>query len=165
MHSLIERFASATASIMLFLLACITLVDVVGRNFFSSPFAPATELTEVALVVITFLLYPQIAFRDEHITVDLLDVVMPAWARRIQFVVSGLLGALLFGVLAWRLGVQADRLYGYGEITAVLKIELYTVYYFMAIMSGLSALAFLALSVLPPKGHPHHGAGEVRGIE
>ena len=82
MHSIIERIANAIASMMLFLLACITLIDVIGRNFFSSPLAPATELTEVALVVITFLLYPQIAFRNEHITVDLLDFFLPAWFRR-----------------------------------------------------------------------------------
>ncbi|MCC0056232.1 MAG: TRAP transporter small permease [Rhodobiaceae bacterium] len=165
MHSIIERIANAIASMMLFLLACITLIDVIGRNFFSSPLAPATELTEVALVVITFLLYPQIAFRNEHITVDLLDFFLPAWFRRIQFVVAGLLGALLFGVLAWRLGIQADRLFKYGEITAVLKIPLYTVYYFMAVMSALSALAFLALSILPPPAHPDHGASDIRGIE
>ncbi|MGE0233409.1 MAG: TRAP transporter small permease [Flavobacteriaceae bacterium] len=164
MHSRIERAANFIAGVMLFCLACITLVDVIGRNFFSSPLAPATELTEIALIVITFLLYPQIAFRDEHITVDLLDNFTPYWFKRIQFVVAGLLGALLFGVLAWRLGIQGWRLFGYGETTTTLRIPLYIFYYFMALMSGISAIAFLVLSVLPPRVHAH-GADELRGIE
>ena len=164
MHSWIERAANSIAGIMLFFLAAITLVDVIGRNFFSSPLAPATELTEIALVVITFLLYPQIAFRDEHITVDLLDPFTAPWFKRIQFVLAGLLGALLFGVLAWRLGIQGWRLLGYGETTTILRVPLFILYYFMALMSGLSAIAFLALSFLPPRPHAH-GADQLRGIE
>lgn len=135
------------AGLLLLLLLLITFADVIARNALNRPIAGATELSEIALVGVTFMLYPLAAWQKRHIVVDLLDNMMPPLVRRLQAAAAGLLGALLFAVLAWRLDLRGDRLATFGDVTPYLKLPLAPVYYFMAILSALTALAFLVTAV------------------
>ncbi|MGF7159277.1 TRAP-type C4-dicarboxylate transport system permease small subunit [Rhodoligotrophos appendicifer] len=145
MLSGLEKTVGIIASAFLFLMMMITLVDVIGRQVFNHPIAGGTEITEITLVVITFLVYPIIAFRRKHITVDIVDTVLGPRARMVQRVVTGLLGAFIFACLAWRLWILGDRSASYGDTTAYLLIPIGPVFWFMSIMSALTALAFIAL--------------------
>ncbi|MGV0818172.1 TRAP transporter small permease [Martelella sp. AMO21009] len=148
MLRVIDRVTTGVASILLFLTVLLTLADVVGRNMLSHPVPGATELTELALVGITFFVYPRVALARQHIVVDLLDVWMGTLARRLQQMLGGILGAVLFGAIGWRLLTLADRAQSYGDVTAYLKIPVFYALYFIAISAGLTALCFLATSVM-----------------
>lgn len=139
---LLGRVVGVLASLTLLFMALVTLVDVVGRNLLGSPLPGATELTELSLVALTFLLYPMIAHRQSHISVDLLDRAMSPPMQRAQQALSGALGALVFAALAWQLWVQGARITSYGDVTAFLRIPLGPVIFFMAVLSGVSAAAF-----------------------
>ena len=142
-----EGLVNVVASLLLFLTAALTLVDVVGRNVFAHPIPGATELTELALVGMTFLLYPRLALRQQHIVIDLLDRVMGPVMRRLQQALSGLLGAVLFGAIGWRLWVLGERSAGYGDVTAYLKLPIYPAFYFMSVAALVAAAAFLMIVV------------------
>ncbi|MDO9524392.1 MAG: TRAP transporter small permease [Gemmobacter sp.] len=139
----------------LLLLACalLTLADVTGRNLLNQPVPGATELTEIALVAITFLLYPRVAWADSHISVDLLDTVLGRVVRHGLAVLAAGLGAAVFGLLAWRLWLLGDRIASYGDITPYLRLPLAPVYYGMAVCAGVAAvvhgLRMLGLVVMP----------------
>lgn len=135
--------ADALASIMLIILTAITFVDVVGRNLFSHPLVGSNELTEYSLVFLTFLAYPVVAWKRQHIVVDLFDIASPDWLLRVQKMIGDLLGAVLFGLLAYRLWFQALRLKGYGDMTPQLMIPVYYAYYFMSVMAAVTALVFV----------------------
>lgn len=150
----IEKFTNPVASVLLLLLAFLTLGDVIGRNLLGSPLPGATELTELGLIGVTFLLYPQLAYRQQHIVIDLFDNVTPRAMKRVQSVLAAVLGAGVFAILAWRLGVQGLRVAGYGDITPYLQLPLAPAYYFMSALSALTAAGFLlSMFTLPEDRH------------
>ena len=144
----LQTLANAVACVLLLATCILTFADVIGRNVMSSPVPGATELTELALVGMTFLLYPQIAARQQHIVIDLLDTFTGPLIRRLQMALSGILGAAIFSALGWRLWVLGGRAADYGDQTAYLALPIYPAHYFMSVMSWLTATAFAAVIVL-----------------
>ena len=151
---LLSRAASLLAAFVLLAMAILTLCDVLGRNFLFGPVPGATELTELGLVAVTFLLYPMIAFRQSHITVDLFDHVMSPLVRRILDIAANLLGAAVFAGIASQLWKQAARVTQYGDVTAYLRLPLGPVIYVMAVLSALTVLGFLLAAAWIALGRP-----------
>lgn len=131
------------ACVVLFLMMMLTAVDVAGRDLFGLPIPGGSELTELAMVITIFLLYPRLAYRNLHISIDLLDGIMNDVMRRLQYVVANLLGAFLFGAITWRISVMAARAAQDHDITPNLQVPLTYVFWFMVLMSAFTAIAFL----------------------
>ena len=144
---ILSTVAGSLAALALLGMALLTLFDVVGRNFLRSPVPGATELTEIGLVAVTFLLYPLVAYRQAHISVDLFDDFMGPRARRLLTALASLMGAAVFGIFAWQLWKQGDRLMNYGDVTSYLRLPLGPLLYFMAIASAATVIAFLTVTV------------------
>jgi TRAP-type C4-dicarboxylate transport system permease small subunit len=144
---LYSRITGTLAALVLLGMVLLTLFDVVGRNLLRQPVPGATELTEIGLVAVTFLLYPLIAYRQSHISVDLFDDFMHPLVRRILGVIGNLLGAAVFAVIAWQLWKQADRLMGYGDVTSYLRLPLGPIVYFMAIASAVTVIGFVMAAI------------------
>lgn len=138
-----ERATYLAATIVFTFLMGLTLVDVVGRTFFESPLAAANELTEYSLVLVTFLVYPVVALRRQHIVVDLFDHFVGPRVRALQEVLAGLSGAVVFGLLAWRFWMQGARLLQYGDVSPELRIPVAPAFHFMSCLAGITAVAFL----------------------
>ena len=170
-HGAADRLSFALGlgpGIVLLLTALLTLADVVGRNLLNAPVPGATELTELALVAITFLLYPRVAWRDAHISVDLLDGIMGRVARRLQLLLAAAVGTVAFGALAWRIWLLGERVMGYGDVTPYLRVPLGPVYYAMAILCGLTAIAYAArliLGLCAPDRLPNAAGAQAEGFE
>ena len=149
MRGRLERALTTVASLALLALMAIVFVDVVGRNLLNSPLRWGTEVLEVVLGAMVFLLYPVLALRQGqahgHIVVDLVPV--PRAARVAQRVLSGGVSAATFGIIAWACGRQALRSAGYGDASAILGIPTAWVLGGVAAMSALSALIFIAHAV------------------
>lgn len=138
----VERLLTAGGTASLLALMGIVFADVLGRNLFNSPLPGGTEVAEVLLGLMVFVLYPVLARRGGHIVVDLLPV--PRAAKAAQRMLAGSVGALLFGIVAWCCGRQALRSAGYGDASAILGIPTAWVLWGMAVLAGLSALVFVA---------------------
>ena len=80
------------AALVLFCLMALTCADVIGRYFFGTPVYGAFEMTEMLLAALIFAGLPLVTLRNDHVTVDLLDPVVPDWLFRIQHVVACLIG-------------------------------------------------------------------------
>lgn len=140
----------------LFILMVVVFVDVVGRNLLNRPLPWGTELLEVVLAVLIFALYPVLALGSSHITVDLVPV--PRALRFPQRVLSGLVGAVLFGVIAFCTARQAIRSASYGDASALLQIPTAWVLWGMCAMSVATALGFVVAATRPPmQGTVVHG--------
>lgn len=130
-----------TAAFLLLVLMLLVLVDVVLRNTVNRPLAWSTEVLEVALGAMVFLLYPVLAFKGGgaggHITVDLIST--PPAVQRVQKLVAGLVGGVLFGLIGWCLGRQALRAADYGDGTTLLHLP------YAWILGGMGVLSVLAL--------------------
>jgi TRAP-type C4-dicarboxylate transport system permease small subunit len=145
-----EAVLGALTAAVLFVMMVLTCVDVIGRYVFNRPVPGALEIIEILVAATVFCALPLVTLREEHVTVDLLDAVVPDWLLRLQHVAAYLASAIVAGVLAWQLLVRANRMMGYGDTTAVLKITLYPLTYFMFAAAVAVALAFLVLAFRPP---------------
>ena len=136
-----SRLLEAGGVICLLVLALVVFIDVVARSVANHPLPWGTELLEVVLAAMIFLLYPVLALRSEHITVDLIRV--GTRMQRVQRVVAALVGLAVFGIVAWSIARQAIRSAGYGEALPMLGMPLWWVLGGMAVFSGITALAFI----------------------
>lgn len=137
------------ASVLLFAMMLVTFVDVVGRYFFGHSLNGAYELTEVLLGLIVFAGLPMVTWRREHVTVDLLTSRLPGLPRDALARLAAAATTLVLAVLAWRLGVTAHDLIGYGDATVFLGIPLGPVAGVMAALSGVGAVAALVRVLRP----------------
>jgi TRAP-type C4-dicarboxylate transport system permease small subunit len=139
----LTKAGDGLSSVALFALMVMTCVDVTGRYFFNAPLDGATELTQLMMGVIVFAILPAVCFREEHVSVDLLDLWLPSrWINRRQFILNGLM-AIMLSAVAWRVWISADFMVEYGDATEFLGIPYAPITYFIAIMNGAAAIAFL----------------------
>ena len=134
---ILEGFAAA----VLVCVMLVVLVDVAGRNLMNSPLPWATELVEVQIACLVFALYPVLAWRGNHITVDLIQV-RPG-IQRVQRVLSCCIGVSLFCVISYCVGRQAMRSWSYGESSPMLHIPTSVVLAGISVMAAATVLAFL----------------------
>ena len=163
--NLLSRAYGVVPGVMLLVCAFLTLADVAGRNLLNAPLRGATEVTEILLVGIVFLLFPRIAWRDSHLSVDLLDNFLGRFLRQLMAIVAALLGAGLFAAMAYRLWFLAERVARFGDVTPSLRLPISPVYTAMAVLAGLTAAILLlrALGLLfAPRLVPLDGRDPLR---
>lgn len=134
----------AVGCVALFVMMVIALVDVVARNVLNKPVPAASEIIELAMVLTIFLIYPAISFKGLHISIDLLDRLLPEGVKRLQHVVVALLGIGVFCAIAWRVRFLATEAMSSGELTGVLGVPLGYVYGFISVMAVVASFAFAA---------------------
>lgn len=125
----------------------ITCVDVFGRYLFNSPLTGSTELTEIAVGIVIFSVFPIVSWRDEHVVVDILDHLISPKIHLIRTILINLLvsGALVFiGRRIYVLGARANE---YGEVTEYLHIPTGWPIIFFAVMCWLAALSVITLGI------------------
>lgn len=78
----------ATVATVLFAMAAITFVDVIGRYVFNAPIPGTFEIVGLLLGVVTFSALPLVTRDQAHITVDLFDSFIKGGFRKVrQFVI------------------------------------------------------------------------------
>ncbi len=148
-----RRVTAVLTGVLLLALTAVTLVDVLGRYFLSSPLPGATELTELMVMAIVFAGLPAICLDDGHVTVDLFTSRLRGRAIGAQTLAARLVVALMLGVIAWQLWEHGARIGSYGSTTTYLRIPLQPAAQLAAGLSAVSALIVLALALMRlPKG-------------
>ncbi len=138
------------AAAALFVIMCLTLVDVLGRKFFSHSVPGGLELTEILMVIVIFGALPLVSLRQEHVVFDSFDNLVPAPLKRLQARLVHLVCGGLFGFLAWLLTRRAERFAEYTEVTVHLQWPMAPVAWVMAGLLLLTALVHLVLAAFPP---------------
>lgn len=142
-NALMRYGLGGLAALLVLAMMSVTSIDVLGRYVFNRPLTGAFEITELLLAALIFLGLPITTQREEHITVDLLDSLLPHCLHRVQMVVTHWLSALVLLLIASRLWVKAQSLAADGHITNTLEIPLAPIAYLMASMCLLSAIVLI----------------------
>ena len=135
------RLLEAIGAICLVVLMVTVFVDVIGRNLLNKPLPWGTEVLEIVLAGLIFVLYPVLAMGWGHITVDLIPV--RETLQRLQRVLGSLMGATLFAIICGCLVRQAIRAHDYGEATAMVQAPIAWILGTMAVLAGITSLAFM----------------------
>jgi len=148
-----ERRADAAlgvaASILLFCLMTLTFVDVVARYLLNAPIRGAFEITELGLLVLIFAGLPLVSHADEHVTMDFIDRLLPAWLAAVWIRAMHAICAAIMFFLTWQVWLKAGKIAGYGDTTDVLRILVGPFVYFMAVMIALTGVVHLFKIVWP----------------
>ncbi len=162
----VNRWMHYVAGAMLIALMLVTVIDVVGRTFFDTPFRGTVELTEMAMIVIIYLGFGHAEHEGDHISVDIVYVKLRRQAQLALTMFSGLFGVFVIGLMTWTLYRFAGILNGGGYATAVWNIPqgpvaLIGVGGAVMFVLALASTAVLALRDFR-KGPLHELAPEVR---
>ena len=130
------------SAVVLFALMAMTCVDVIGREILGAPLDGATELTQLMLGLIVFAILPSVCVREEHVSVDLLDIWYPERLVPLRQAILNAIMAVALAFVAWRVWIIADLTAEYGDATEFLEIKLAPITYFIAALSACGAVAF-----------------------
>lgn len=139
----VEYALGLSMAVVLFFMMLLGAADVIFRYLLNSPIAGSTELAALALGVLVFGSLPLVTARGEHVTVDLLAPDLERFAGRLRYAATGLISALVVGVMAWRIGLLALDFADYGDSSSFLNIPLAPLAWVMCAASALSAFILL----------------------
>lgn len=132
---------------VLFMMMTLTFIDVGGRYIFNSPLPALSEIIAFMMAGLVFCVLPMVCFREGHVTIDLLDGLVPPRLKRAQGVFINFVaaGAVLF--IAWRLWVKAESHLEFGDATDELYMDIWPFSMGTAILCVLAAVAQFAAAV------------------
>lgn len=144
------KAVSSVGCWLVFVMALVLTVNVLGRFLFSKPVLGTIEIVELLLIIIAALSVPYTAMKRGHVRVD---VLLPHFSRRTQAILASLAFFISAGISAI-IAYQAilDTIYyaqHLGQHTATLSIP-------FAPLRGMLALGFilLCLKTLVDVFHP-----------
>lgn len=105
--SLPVRALKAVTSILIFAMAALTFVDVIGRYGFNAPIPGTFEIVGLLLGVITFTAFPLVTMEQQHITVGLFDKFFVGPARTVRKTVMLVASAAMVAFMSERLWATA----------------------------------------------------------
>jgi TRAP-type C4-dicarboxylate transport system permease small subunit len=146
-HDRWEYLFAVPAALAMLGLVGLTFVDVIGRYFFAAPVRGATELVELAMVVIVFLGLPLVTRHGEHLSLDFLDRIV---SRRLGDLVRASMGLLLGGCLFWLSWLMAAKgldIGRSGDATMVLSISIAPFILFIAFAAAVDGVVNVALAI------------------
>jgi|TARA_B100000315_G_C14574299_1_gene587186 TRAP-type C4-dicarboxylate transport system permease small subunit len=141
--NLLRRLTDGTSSLFLFAMMVMTCIDVVGRYAFNSPLDGATELTELFMGILIFAVLPTVSFREEHVSVDLMDLWFPVRLINTRQLLINLLAMGMMATVAWRMWIFAVKAVDYGDATEYLAIQYAPIYFFISLTCAATSIALL----------------------
>lgn len=133
------------AAVTLFTLMLITCVDVVGRYVFNKPLVGSTELTEMAVGIVVFAVFPLISWRKEQVVVDILDSFFSPSIDLIRTILINIASTIALYFLGQRIIVLGNRSLGYGEVTEYLAIPTGWMINFIGVMCWVSGFLLITI--------------------
>jgi TRAP-type C4-dicarboxylate transport system permease small subunit len=136
----------AVAAAVLFVMMVLTFLDVAGRKLFTRPVYGAYEITEFLMGTLIFCALPLVTAREAHVTIDVLDHLLPAGFARWQQALVNLVSAGALAFIAARLWVLSASHFRTHEVTMTLHIPHGPFSRLFAVMAALAAVASLVIA-------------------
>ncbi len=138
----LSRMMKIGAAACLVIMSALTCVDVVGR-FFKHPLFGSVELVGYMGVLAVALSLPFTHETNGHIGVELLMRRLSSRTQQVMEIITGLLGFVLFCLVAWRMAVHALQLKQSGEVSINLQLPEYIVVGVVALSGAVLAVTIL----------------------
>ncbi len=142
-----SRVLGLISCLLLFSMMAVTFIDVGGRYVFARPLPAAYEIIAFTMPGIIFCGLPMVNYREGHVTIDLLDALVPRSWIRWQSLFVNLFAMVVMGFIAWRLAVRSADHFRFNEITHELYIKLWIFSGMAAVLSAVATLMFLINAV------------------
>jgi len=140
------RFLTRVAAIFLLAMVAINVIDVGLREGFNAPIFGTHEIVVFMLAAVAFLAIPEVFLRDQHITIELIDQVIPDRAARWLRAFGSLCALVYVTLLAWHMVQPALDYIEFDEITMDLQLPL--IWQAALILTGLGTAVIAASALL-----------------
>ena len=101
-----SKWTNVVGLLAIFLLICLTFVDVILRYIFNRPMEGQTDITEVVLILAVYLAITYTYNMKSHVTVDLVTSSLAPKPKIVLEFITTLLGFFTFVIIAWRAAVK-----------------------------------------------------------
>lgn len=138
--------AAAIAALALVVLMGVVVVDVIGR-FFGSPLRGAQDIVKMTFI---FIVFGGMAFCDRiggHVAVDLFESKFPKRLNHGFSIFAALLGAVIFGLIAWQIWEASKISLMLNSATNILKLPRAPFQYCIIAFAILTSAAMLFKAV------------------
>ncbi|MBF9033441.1 TRAP transporter small permease subunit [Rhodobacterales bacterium HKCCE2091] len=158
------RLAALIGTIGLLVEVVVILTDVVGRGF-GEPLRGAQDISIMALVLIVF---GGMALCDRiggHISVDIFERHFPGWMNRGADIVSAVLGAVVFALIAWTMWESAALSEMLNLSTNIINLPKAWFQYAVVVLSLVTALGMALRAVSLSLGQGWPGRDEAEALK
>jgi len=118
------KFLSFVAAFFLIGMVGINVVDVLLRSTINAPIFGTYEIVELMLAAVAFLVIPEAFLRRQHVTVEMIDQILPRRAVKALRIVGDLLAFVFLTLLAYAMIWPAIDYVVYREVTLDLHLPL-----------------------------------------
>lgn len=139
------RLLQIIVAVLLFGMAGLTFIDVIGRYVFNAPIPGVFEIIEFMLGLMGFSALPLVTLENRHIKVDLFDHLIRGGFRKFRDLVVLTGSALMIAFIAERMWSTAGAMIEDETISEFLEVSPAPVVY---CLSGLSIVTFIILLVM-----------------
>ena len=140
------RFLTRVAAIFLLAMVAINVIDVGLREGLNAPIFGTHEIVVFMLAAVAFLAIPEVFLRDQNITIELIDQVIPDRAARWLRAFGSLCALVYITLLAWHMVQPALDYIEFDEITMDLQLPL--IWQATLILTGLGTAVIAASALL-----------------
>lgn len=115
------RLLARVAAVFLVAMVAINVIDVGLRSTVNAPIFGTYEIVELFLAAVAFLAIPETFFRGRHITIELIDQIVPPRAVDLLRLAGFAACCVFLGLLAFHMIEPAADFVAFDEVTADLQ--------------------------------------------
>lgn len=156
-----QRLCDFVVAALLFAMMLVTFADVLGRYVVSRPVPGSTEIIQYLLVLTVFLALPIVTWRDEHISISLLEGAFGELFNRLRRAAVRVLSGTVMLVVAWQMWGHAGMLARNRDVIGYLELPIAPGAYAVSVLAAVTGVTFLATAVVSLVGR-RGGAGKDR---
>lgn len=134
------RILTGIASLFMFGIAALTIVDVTGRYVFNSPVRGGVEIVQFLLGLLIFSALPLVTVKRAHITVELFDGFMSDQFKRFREVIVLIVSAGMIAFITERMWSTALEMQADQDISLDLQLPTAPIIFAIAALSAFSVI-------------------------
>lgn len=139
--------------ILIFLMALWICSDIIGRYVFNNPVPGTPEVVKCLIAAIVFLCLVHTLRQGRHVRSDLILKRLPPSGATVINILSSLLGAVMFALVAWYSGEQFWAGWLIREYEGVtLEVPVYPIRFILAFCAGLFSFQFVLHMLVAIRG-------------
>jgi TRAP-type transport system small permease protein len=118
----------------------LNFINVVGRYGFGSSMLGADELQIFIMVFMTFLGAAVVAWRNQHLRMDVVFLALPTPIRHLVKIAEGLAIVILTGFVLWNSTYYAKQMFAIGRVSDMAHVPMWIPHGAVAVGFGLMAV-------------------------
>ena len=140
---LLETFEKWVLSTAILVMATVSIANVISRNLWGHSFSFAEEVSQILMVLITFVGIGYGVRHARHIRMSAVYDQLKGRARKTLMMIVSLGTGILLMVLAWYAVQYVVGVYRAGSVTPAMRIPLYLIYAWVPIGFVIGGIQYL----------------------